>query len=132
MTASWCSASIRFFFSSSTVRIRAGGATLRKDPWNGGTPMLAWSVHVANLGALSADFPVTFGVADAVPFQELLIFDQLEENMNAGGPSSRTCCIYRVEISLIDWASVFEIEAVIFDAVCDSLFFASKRLLLVF
>src|SRR4051812_20957442 len=74
MSASWCSAALHFLCSSSAVRIRTGGGTLRKNPWNGGTPMLAWSVHVVDSGTRDSGPPIATDATDAVPFQELCLF----------------------------------------------------------
>jgi hypothetical protein len=103
MIASWCGASLGFLFNGSTLRIRAGILTERKDADNGGIPMLAWSVSEGS------DVPTssTVKTADASRGQEIILVERKENERN----------VLRVELTMVDWASIFELDALIVDSV---------------
>ncbi|KAJ7434508.1 SGNH hydrolase-type esterase domain-containing protein [Mycena galericulata] len=99
----WASSSIKFLLTSplSSLCLKIGSKTERKDRWNGGTPMIAVSVtHPAALGTHS-DAPSTRIVRtktfDAVPKTLVQLWDDKIAD-----------CL--VEIVLIDWASILEID----------------------
>ena len=115
LTASWCSASLRFLFSGSSLYIRPGKRTERKDRWNGGIPMLVWTITPED----SRDSePLVVGTADAEPLKEIVFVEKGHVPLLA----DRVCY---VQIMLVDWASVFEIEAIFVDSVSPNQFFLS-------
>ncbi|KAJ7438314.1 SGNH hydrolase-type esterase domain-containing protein [Mycena galericulata] len=99
----WASSSIKFLLTSplSSLFLKIGSKTERKNRWNGGTPMIAVSVtHPAALGT-DSDAPSTRIVRnktfDAVPGTIVQLWDDEIAD-----------CL--VEIVLIDWASMLEID----------------------
>ena len=106
LTASWCSASIRFLFSGRLLRIRPGKNTERKDPENGGTPMLVWTITPE--GTDSSE-PLVVESGDAHPFREITLIEDGHVTL-----VDRPCF---VQITLVDWASVFEVEAIVVESV---------------
>ena len=107
LTASWCGASLQFVFSGRALLIRPGKRTERKDPWNGGTPMLIWTITPE--GSEDSE-PFIVQSADAEPLKEIILVDgDLVSPMGD--------CLYFVRIMLVDWASVFEVEAIVVESV---------------
>ncbi|KAJ7474689.1 SGNH hydrolase-type esterase domain-containing protein [Mycena latifolia] len=96
--SAWAGSSIKFYTHNhlSSLFIRIGPKTERKDRWNGGTPMFAVSVT-----KFASPNPVietkTF---DAEPGIVLQLWEE----------PIKECY---VEITLIDWASILEIDAFI-------------------
>jgi hypothetical protein len=108
LVASWCSASLRFLFTGRPLRIRPGKRTERKDPWNGGIPTLVWIITPEGVDDLE---PPVVESADAEPLKEIVLID---EGHDVPHMVDRLCC---VQITLVDWASVFEVEAIVVDSV---------------
>ena len=108
-TASWCGASISLLFSGKFLRLRTGPRTERKDAFNGGTPMIACSVAPFNQDA-GREEATTY---DCGPSQEITLLD-------ANSLATQVLPV-KVTITLIDWASVFELESIIVDCVCGAL-----------
>ncbi|KAF8574097.1 hypothetical protein K439DRAFT_1642445 [Ramaria rubella] len=105
LVSSWCGASIRFLYCGQALCIRAGSLTERKDKYNGGTPMLACTVS----NDLGEGDTVTY---DIEALQTIPLYTgELGPNMPEDGTTHnrpRT-----IELVMIDWASVFELEAII-------------------
>jgi hypothetical protein len=57
--------------------------------------------------------PPVFGTADAEPFREIILF----EEKTTTSPLPRCDDWYRLDITLVDWASVIEIDAIVVDSV---------------
>jgi hypothetical protein len=95
--SAWTGSSIKFYANAplSSLFIRIGPQTQRKDRWNGGTPMFAVSVTAGSPNPV-----VETKTYDAEPGMLIPLWDTL----------TRGCL---VEITLIDWASMLEIEAFI-------------------
>ncbi|KAG6910396.1 hypothetical protein DXG01_010751 [Tephrocybe rancida] len=98
LIASWCGASLKFLHTGQSLSIKVGPLTERKDRFNGGTPMLACVISQS-----SKDEEVM--LLDFEPSQTLELFvAKTEEDAS----KQRV-----VELTLIDWASILEIEAFI-------------------
>lgn len=108
-TAFWCGASISLLFSGKFLRLRTGPRTERKDSFNGGTPMIACSVYPFNQDA-GGEEATTY---DCGPSQEITLLD-------ANSFAAQVLPV-KVTVTLIDWASVFELEGIIVDCVCGAL-----------
>jgi hypothetical protein len=81
--------------------------------------MLAWTF--TEPGKYNAE-PLIVGSADVELFQEIVLLDESIAPQRLGQP-------YCVEIILIDWASVIEIDAIIIDTVSVETVFPSNSLL---
>jgi len=104
--ASWAGQSLAFMFTGSLLKLKVGSNTMRKDPDNGRTPMIAISTAAAYNATNLWDAP-TF---DPCAGDELTVVDSKE--------SIKTV----VQLMLIDWASAFELEALITDSVLAPVF----------
>ncbi|KAG6910398.1 hypothetical protein DXG01_010753 [Tephrocybe rancida] len=98
LIASWCGASLKFLHTGQSLSIKVGPLTERKDRFNGGTPMLACVISQS-----SKDDEVV--LLDFEPSQTLELFAAKTEE---DASKHRV-----VELTLIDWASILEIEAFI-------------------
>lgn len=108
LVASWCGASISFLLSGKFLRLRTGSRTERKDSFNGGTSMLACSVR-----SFSQDKEEVTTTYDCASSQEITLLD-VDSLAGHALP-------VKITITLIDWASVLELEDIVVDSVCDSL-----------
>ncbi|KAJ6555095.1 hypothetical protein DFH09DRAFT_573596 [Mycena vulgaris] len=101
--SAWAGASIKFYSPNllSSLFVRFGSKTERKDRWNGGTPMFAVTVTkpVSPNDAVETD-AVESKTFDGAPGMLVRLWDEPIQE-----------CY--VEITLIDWASVLEIDAFI-------------------
>ena len=113
LRAAWSSSSVSFFFTGTRLSFQAGPRTGRQlelldmDNGNGGTPMI--SIRVGPTEAAVLKSPAYWRTANPEPNSEVLILDEtthpnLEE---------RTF----VQIMVIDWISLFELSALIYDDV---------------
>lgn len=94
MVTYWSGASLRFTYTGRAVSIRVGPLTERKDRSNGSTPMLAC--------VISGDgHEESITVHDPEPSTLVRLY---------ASESNGTCII---ELMMIDWASVFELEAIV-------------------
>ncbi|KAH9911169.1 uncharacterized protein B0H18DRAFT_1129075 [Fomitopsis serialis] len=108
LAASWCGASISFCFSGSYLSIRTGSRTERKDSFNGGTPMIACSVSARSEGGGdSSTNENQVKTYDCGPSQEVVLVDE-------DTPTARPVPV-KITLTLVDWASVFELESVVVD-----------------
>ncbi|KAJ6629330.1 hypothetical protein B0H10DRAFT_1986672 [Mycena sp. CBHHK59/15] len=113
--SAWAGASIKFSFSGhssppSSLFMRLGPKTQRKDRWNGGTPMFAVTVSPTPNSQPSAVTTETFdGEAGAIAC--IWNAPSGAERLAVGWAPER----YLVEIVLIDWASILEIDGFITD-----------------
>ncbi|KAG6900465.1 hypothetical protein C0993_010183 [Termitomyces sp. T159_Od127] len=96
LLASWCGASLKFIHTGRTLSIKTGPQTERKDRFNGGTLMVACVISQDSEGEEIALY-------DFEPSQTKELFVARSEDEVW---KRRT-----VELTLIDWASVLEIEA---------------------
>ncbi|KAG6809514.1 hypothetical protein H0H92_015960 [Tricholoma furcatifolium] len=99
LIAAWCGSSLRFSHTGQSLSIKAGALTERKDRFNGGTPMIACVISYA--GSTEEQTMLY----DLKPLQTVQLFTaQSDDEAKA----------YRtVELTLIDWASILEIETFI-------------------
>ncbi|PPQ74394.1 hypothetical protein CVT26_000945 [Gymnopilus dilepis] len=100
--ASWSSASLSFLFTGSKLDLSIGEQTERKDRLNGGTRMIAVITGATEDEALRK--PESWKALDPEPSSMVSIFDGtklLEKKF--------------VQITLIDWASTFELDALVTD-----------------
>ena len=104
--ASWCGTSISFLFTGTFLRLRTGPLTERKDAFNGGTPMIACSVCPFSQDQRRENTKTY----DCGPSQEITLLDAKDLASHA--------LPIKVAITLIDWASIFELEDMIVDRVC--------------
>ncbi|KAG6860151.1 hypothetical protein C0995_015074 [Termitomyces sp. Mi166 len=104
LIASWCGASLKFLHTGRSLSIKTGPLTERKDRFNGGTPMVACIISQD-----SEDDKIAF--YDFEPSQTKQLFVARSEDEIG---KQRT-----VELTLIDWASVLEIEAFIIPSTDD-------------
>ncbi|KAK7052483.1 hypothetical protein R3P38DRAFT_1647259 [Favolaschia claudopus] len=95
--SAWAGSSLKFHSQKpvSNISLKIGHKTDRKDRWNGGTPSFAVSV-AENMG-LNSNSPVKIKTFEAEPGTLVKLWEE----------PIRDC---DVEIMLIDWASVLEIE----------------------
>ena len=106
LSASWASSSISFLFSGTKLSFHTGPGTERKVS-NGGTPMIAIMVGPNKEATLkSSDY---WRTVDPEANSEVLILDETTHPK----PQKKTF----VQIMLIDWASTFELDALIYDDV---------------
>ncbi|TFY63662.1 hypothetical protein EVJ58_g3128 [Rhodofomes roseus] len=109
IVASWCGASISFLFSGSYLSIRTGERTGRKDSFNGGTPMIACTISAyprRKTGpGIDNDQVNTY---DCGPSQEVILVDA--DTLITGALP------VRLTLTLVDWASVFELDNIIVDS----------------
>ncbi|KAI0057783.1 hypothetical protein BV25DRAFT_1830696 [Artomyces pyxidatus] len=114
LTVSWAGASLILIVSSAAayLRVRVGPHTQRKDSDNGGVPMLVCTI-TTSLAANAHPTTRTDTYVDVQP-GELALFAEPEGN--ADGEGERT-----VELTMVDWASQFEIEAILVPSEADLL-----------
>ncbi|KAI0258194.1 SGNH hydrolase-type esterase domain-containing protein [Gloeopeniophorella convolvens] len=101
LVASWASASVSFILTSSRLSIRIGPKTQRKDSFNGNSVMIICTV---------SDPADPWKHSRVLPFEdvnpgELVVLDRSTDKRPK-----------LVEISLVDWSSVFELSAIIVDS----------------
>ncbi|THU83820.1 hypothetical protein K435DRAFT_688780 [Dendrothele bispora CBS 962.96] len=96
ITAFWSGSSVSFLFQGSKLQLRTGPSTVRKDRFNGGTPMIACAVESTSNSSIST--------YDAQGTDIITLIDEGFLSSHGTGP-------YVVHVTLIDWASVLEIEA---------------------
>lgn len=106
LKASWASSSVSFLFSGSKLSLYAGPGTQRQES-NGGTPMIAIIVGPSKEATLKN--PAYWRTVDPEANSEVLILD----NITHPEPQKKTF----VQIMLIDWASTFELGALVYDDV---------------
>ncbi|KAG6845529.1 hypothetical protein H0H87_007773 [Tephrocybe sp. NHM501043] len=95
LIASWCGASLKFSHTGRSLSIKIGALAERKDRFNGGTPMLAC--------VISQDSKEDeIALYDPEPLKTVDLFIAKSEDDVA---KERV-----VELTLIDWASILEIE----------------------
>jgi len=104
LKASWASSSVSFLFSGTQLSFHVGPATERKEV-NGGTPMIAIMVGPTKEATLKSS--TYWQTVDPEANSEVLVLD---ENTHPK-PQKKTF----VQIMLIDWASTFELGALIYD-----------------
>jgi hypothetical protein len=92
------------------LTLRTGLRTIRKDKYNGGTDMIACLLRRGNSIPLTRTFTVE-------GCQEILLYPADPE---VGKFSTRDSPVL-VEITLIDWASIFEIESFLVQSAADIL-----------
>lgn len=103
LSASWASSSLSFVFSGTILEILPGALTERKDQWNGGIPMIAiWTGKDEN--SITSNQP-PWKVCDVEAGSGVILVQTMA--------TSETY----VRIMMIDWASVFEIGALLVDEV---------------
>ena len=107
LKASWASSSVSFLFSGTKLSFYTGPGTERKDKSNGGTPMIAIMIGPTKEATLKS--PVYWRTVDPDANTEVLVLDETIHPK----PQERTF----VQIMLIDWASTFELGAMIYDDV---------------
>lgn len=109
LIASWSGASVSFTCrasSTSAVRVRLGALTQRKDRENGGIPMIACTVTSAD----GRRWVLTREPLCGDPVLTLLKESDLLRGVSRDGTLD-------VTITMIDWASVLELEAIVLEAV---------------
>lgn len=111
MTATWCGASVSFILSDNYLAIRVGAQTERKDKDNGGTAMLACTISNTS----GKHETQTYEVSSS---HELVLLRDTDQVQSGGATKV-------VQLTMIDWASVFELEKVIVSSVC--FMFLSER-----
>lgn len=101
LIASWAGQSLAFTFIGTSLRLKVGPNTARKDTDNGGTPMIA--------------------VSTSPHFDFTAIFDAKTFDPEAGSEltivTSEEPAEIVVHLMLIDWASEFELESLIVNSV---------------
>lgn len=102
----WSGASVSFHFFGTFLGLQTGPRTERKDRFNGGTPMIACSISVSSQG--SGEERTT--THECGPSQEVTLIDGIPQELPV-----------KVTITLIDWASVFELQSIMVDSVSRSL-----------
>ena len=109
LRAAWSSSSVSFFFTGTRLSFQAGHRTGRQiDISNGGTPMI--SIRVGPTEDAVLKNPAYWRTADPEPNSEVPILDETTHPNNI---EKKTF----VQIMLIDWASLFELSALICDDV---------------
>ncbi|KAF4612861.1 hypothetical protein D9613_011150 [Agrocybe pediades] len=104
LSTSWSSSCLEFFYTGSKLTLCVGQNTERKDKNNGGTPMLA--IQTGSTAQVASQDPTTWKTFDPQPGSDILIFDQVSH--------LRHTQIF-VRIVMIDWASNFEVDAIVLD-----------------
>ena len=108
LVAGWSSASVSFFFTGTSLSFHAGPRTCRQpDMSNGGTPMISIRVGPAEDAVLRSS--AYWRTAVPEPNSEVLILDETTH------PNLEKKTF--VQIMLIDWISLFELSALIYDEV---------------
>ena len=107
LKASWASSSISFLFSGTKLSFHTGPETERKDHSNGGTPMIVIMVGPTKEATLKNS--AYWRTVDPEANSEILVLDETTHPE----PQKKTF----VQIMLIDWASTFELNALIYDDV---------------
>ena len=108
LRAAWSSSSVSFFFNGTRLSFQAGLRTGRQvDMSNGGTPMISIRVGPTENAVLKS--PEYWRTANPEPNSEVLVFD---ETKHPNLEKKRF-----VQIMLIDWVSLFELSALIYDDV---------------
>jgi hypothetical protein len=108
LRAAWSSSSVSFFFTGTRLSFQAGHRTGRQpDMSNGGTPMISIRVGPTEDAVLKS--PAYWRTADPEPNSEVLILDETTH------PNLEKKTF--VQIMLIDWSSLFELSALIYDDV---------------
>lgn len=105
LKASWASSSISFLFSGTKLSFHTGAGTVRKLP-NGGTPMIAIMVGPTKEATLKNS--AYWRTVDPEANSEVLVLDEITH------PEPQKTF---VQIMLIDWASMFKLDALIYDDV---------------
>lgn len=103
LSTSWASSSLSFVFSGTTLEILPGASTERKDRWNGGTPMIA--IWVGRDESSIASHQPPWKVSD------------VEAGTSVALVQNVAMAETYVRVMMIDWASVFELEALLVDEV---------------
>ncbi|KAJ7143707.1 hypothetical protein C8R44DRAFT_758715 [Mycena epipterygia] len=104
----WAGSSIKFYAQDflSPLFMRIGPKTQRKDRWNGGTPMFSVSITKSSPPNQNSDPPsapvIETKVFDGEPGMLVQLWDEPIQQCS-------------VEIILIDWASILEIDGFISD-----------------
>ena len=110
LRATWSSASVSFFFTGTRLSFQAGPRTCRQlDMSNGGTPMI--SIRVGPTEDAVLKNPAYWRTAVPEPNTEVLILDE------ATHPNLEKKTF--VQVMLIDWISLFELSALIYDDVSE-------------
>jgi hypothetical protein len=109
LRAAWSSSSVSFFFTGIRLSFQAGHRTGRQPDTisNGGTPMISIRVGPTEDAVLKS--PAYWRTADPEPNSEVLILDETTH------PNLEKKTF--VQIMLIDWVSLFELSALIYDDV---------------
>ncbi|KAG5654544.1 hypothetical protein H0H81_000069 [Sphagnurus paluster] len=102
LVAYWCGASLKFRYTGRELTIRTGVLTERKDRLNGGTPMFSVCISGA---CTDSDEPIV-RMHDAGPSEMIQVYCAAETDEIAAHEVT-------IEITLIDWASVFELDAIL-------------------
>lgn len=111
LLASWSGASISFACLSSritSVHIRTGRQTERKDSDNGGTKMLAWTISPSSTGKqLTRTCDAAETTSGTITLLDTQYLSALAEDET----------VLTITVTMIDWASALELEAILFDTV---------------
>jgi hypothetical protein len=105
LSTSWAGSSISFIFFGESLSIISGRSTERKDRFNGGSPMIALSVGPDEMSIIENQSLTTVCDLEAGDCFTLV--------HNEAGVMER---LY-VRIILVDWATSFELEALVMDEV---------------
>ncbi|KAJ6515651.1 hypothetical protein C8R45DRAFT_214896 [Mycena sanguinolenta] len=95
ISASWAGASITFLFKGTILQLQTGPSTERRDRFNGGTPLIACSIESPSGTTTETYNP---DGSQLITLFESVLTDDLNQ--------PRIICV-----TLIDWASIFEVEA---------------------
>ena len=108
LRAAWSGSSVSFFFTGTRLSFQAGPRTDRRlDMSNGGTPMISIRVGPTEDAVLKS--PAYWRTVNPEPNSEVLILDETTH------PNLEKKTF--VQIMLIDWISLFEVSALIYDDV---------------
>ncbi|KIY52250.1 hypothetical protein FISHEDRAFT_69941 [Fistulina hepatica ATCC 64428] len=102
ITAYWCGASISFIFQGPFLSVVTGTHTERKNEYNGGTPMFVCSVIALSDYLSFRDASQSMTKHDAHGQENIVVYRRA--NVNDVQPML-------IELTMIDWASVLQIDA---------------------
>jgi hypothetical protein len=122
ITASWSSARLEFIFRGDSIYFQPGANTRRIDRWNGGTPTILWTsrdtTHTADVNPLANDDAETHtsstNSTDAFSNRGIINLDPVTDDTLLEIYSCEKAGVrtYYIQIILIDWASVVELNAI--------------------
>lgn len=113
LISGWSGSTIQFLFTGSALSVKIGPQTERKDRWNGGTPMIGVSMTLWG-DYTSSNSPTTSDL------RSMKTFDPAAGAVISLRNSGELQDTFLVVITLIDWASLLEVEFLLVNIVSAS------------